>query len=272
MKSRLLVSAVGAPVLLYVVLWGPPAALAAALMLLAAVAAWELAHCVGVAGRSFPMVLTVAAAAATVCLAWLEPEGMGLLWTGFVLLLFVHAVLRGGEETFLQVMACVAAGMLVPYAFSTPLLLWKTGLHRGYLILPFVFSFMSDTGAFFAGRAFGRHKLAPRISPHKTVEGAVGGLVGSMAGGAVFAFLMDTWCGQDIAYPLILALGLVCSAVAQVGDLSFSLVKREFGVKDYGRIFLAHGGVLDRFDSVVFVLAFLTAALRLVLAAEGGGL
>ena len=265
MKSRLLVSAVGAPVLLYVVLWGPPAALVVSLAALAAVAAWELAHCAGVPGRSFPMFLTVAAAAFTVCLAWVEPEILGHLWTALILVLFFHAVCRGGEVSFQQVMACVAAGMLIPYSFSTLLLTWQEGIHRGYLILPFVFSFMSDTGGYFAGRAFGRHKLAPRISPHKTVEGAVGGLVGNLLGGAVFAFIMETWCGQNISYPLILALGLVCSVAAQVGDLSFSLVKREFGVKDYGRIFLEHGGVLDRFDSVIFVLPFLTAVLRLVL-------
>ena len=127
-----------------------------------------------------------------------------------------------------------------------------------------MFSFCSDTFAFFAGRSFGKHKLAPKVSPNKTVEGSIGGLLGNAVGGVVFALVMNTWFGQSIGYAGIAVLGLGCSVVAQLGDLSFSLIKREFGIKDYGKLFLAHGGVLDRFDSVLCVapvLALLMPAL-----------
>ena len=80
----------------------------------------------------------------------------------------------------------------------------------------------------------------------------------------MFALVMNCWFGQSISCPLIALLGVLCSVVAQLGDLSFSLIKREFGIKDYGTLFLAHGGVLDRFDSVIFVapvLSFLMIAL-----------
>ena len=85
------------------------------------------------------------------------------------------------------------------------------------------------------------------------MEGSVGGLVGDALCGLAFAFVMNRFFNCSISYGGIVLLGLACSVAAQLGDLSFSLIKREFGIKDYGHIFLEHGGVLDRFDSVLFV-------------------
>ena len=132
------------------------------------------------------------------------------------------------------------------------------------ILLPFVLAYMADTGAYFIGCAFGRHKLAPNISPKKSVEGAVGGLAGNVLGGCVFVFVMDRFFGgAGISYGLMAVLSLCCGFVAQLGDLSFSLIKREYGIKDYGKIFLAHGGVLDRFDSVLFVAPVIEIILKL---------
>ena len=96
------------------------------------------------------------------------------------------------------------------------------------------------------------------------MEGSIGGLLGDMLCGLVFALVMNTWFDGDISYLGISLLGLVCSVAAQLGDLNFSLIKREFGIKDYGRIFLEHGGVLDRFDSVIFVAPVLGILLPLL--------
>ena len=93
------------------------------------------------------------------------------------------------------------------------------------------------------------------------MEGAVGGLLGNVVGGLVFAFLTRRFAGGGPDYLPILCLSLVCGVISQLGDLSFSLIKRQYGVKDYGRIFLAHGGVLDRFDSVLFVAPVVEYAL-----------
>ena len=121
------------------------------------------------------------------------------------------------------------------------------------MLLPFILSFACDTFAYFAGRAFGRHKLAPKVSPKKTVEGSIGGILGNVVCGLIFVFVMDHWLEAGIGYGTMVVLAVTCSIVAQIGDLSFSLIKREFGIKDYGHLFLEHGGVLDRFDSVLFV-------------------
>ncbi len=107
---------------------------------------------------------------------------------------------------------------------------------------------MSDTAAYFSGRAFGKHKLAPAVSPKKTVEGALGGLAGS----ALFAWIAVSALGWErIGWKRALLLGLVTGAVSQIGDLAESLLKRGADVKDSGTIFPGHGGLLDRLDSIL---------------------
>ena len=251
MKSRILVSVVGVPVILLVVLWAPVSVLVVCLTVLSAVAAWELMKCVGALEDRFLCAAAVLGAAASVLLSGIC--GWGELAVLYTLLLFSYAVFRGGEVRFQQVMAALLAVLMIPYSFTAFLRLYNAGFHRGFLLLPLLFSFGSDTSAFFAGRAFGKHKLSPKVSPHKTVEGAIGGLLGDALFGLLFAFVMNRSFGTTIQYAQMAVLGMVCSAAAQLGDLSFSLIKREFGIKDYGHIFLEHGGVLDRFDSVIFV-------------------
>ena len=113
-------------------------------------------------------------------------------------------------------------------------------------------AWISDTGAYFVGSKFGKNKLCPKVSPKKTREGAVGGLVGGMVGMIIFriVFFLVTEVQLNIGWCVLL--GLVGAAMGQLGDLSFSAIKREYGIKDYGRLLPGHGGVLDRFDSVIF--------------------
>ena len=267
MRSRVLVSVVGVPLILLVIFWAPVWVLAAALALLSAIAAFELMRCVGMGTPGGDRVLiggAVLGAAVSVWAQYQLAEYYAALLVAYTLLVFAYAVYRAGAVKLQQVLAALFAMGGLPYAFGAFLRLYDMGFHRAYLLLPLLFSFCSDTAAFFAGHAFGRHKLAPHVSPHKTVEGAVGGLLGDAVGGLVFALVMNMGFGEQINYLAITVLGGVCSVIAQLGDLSFSLIKREFGVKDYGHIFLAHGGVLDRFDSVSFVAPALAALLPLL--------
>ena len=266
MRSRVLVSVVGVPLILLIIFWAPAWVLAAALALLSAIAAFELTRCVATAGED--RVLIGGAVLGALGAVWLQfqcEDWYGALLVFYTLLAFAYAVCRAGAVRLQQVLTALFAAGALPYAFGAFLRLHDMGIHRAYLLLPLLFSFCSDTAAFFAGHAFGKHKLAPRVSPHKTVEGAVGGLLGDIVGGLVFAFFVNAAFGERLDYLGIAVLGVGCSVIAQLGDLSFSLIKREFGVKDYGHIFLAHGGVLDRFDSVVFVAPVLAALLPLLL-------
>ena len=120
------------------------------------------------------------------------------------------------------------------------------------VLVPLVAAFCSDSAALFTGMACGKHKLSPLVSPHKTVEGAVGGLVGGMLGMVIFriVFYFCTLVPLHIGWCVVI--GLAGALMGELGDLSFSVIKRQVGIKDYGRLLPGHGGVLDRFDSVLF--------------------
>lgn len=125
------------------------------------------------------------------------------------------------------------------------------------LLLPVLITWASDIGAYAVGRLVGRHKLIPSVSPGKTVEGAIGGLLASMAVSAVYShYVLRPATHLDFAYPPMGALifGAIVSVAAQIGDLAESLLKRDAGVKDSSHIIPGHGGVLDRCDSLLFAL------------------
>lgn len=262
MFKRVMVAVVGIPFLLLVLLWAPDWATMVLVAAMCAIGAWELLHAVGDRGAATLMPLAVAAAALTPLSLYLDQIGV-LLLVGllFVFLLFVLAIARHGREDapkFGDVTAAVFAGLIFPLMLSTLLLLRLTpALGKVLVFVPLCISFGSDTFALFAGMLFGKHKLAPLVSPKKTVEGAVGGLVGGILGMALIR-----WIGVlalDVAIctlPQVFLFGLVGSVIGQIGDLSFSVIKREFGVKDYGKLLPGHGGILDRFDSVSFVAPF----------------
>lgn len=116
---------------------------------------------------------------------------------------------------------------------------------------------LGDTGAYFAGKALGRHKLHPQVSPNKTWEGAIGGLLGSALGGWALVVILDL----PLATLPAIVFALIGGAIAQVGDLVESLLKRSFGVKDSGTLLPGHGGLLDRIDALIFALPFFAVVL-----------
>ena len=122
----------------------------------------------------------------------------------------------------------------------------------GGVFVPFVCAFTSDAFALFAGMRFGKHKLAPHLSPKKTVEGSVGGFLGAALCCVLYGLFISKVLGHAPVYWMLALYGLLGSLVSQLGDLSFSYIKRQYGIKDYGHLFREHGGVLDRFDSVTF--------------------
>lgn len=132
-------------------------------------------------------------------------------------------------------------------------------LSYGKLVFLYVLiaTYATDTFALFGGKFFGKHKLIERISPKKTVEGAVVGYVSSVILSLTFAFILI----DNITVATVIISSLLIPIFSQIGDLAFSLIKRKFGIKDFGKIFPGHGGVLDRIDSLIFALiTFLTVS------------
>lgn len=151
-----------------------------------------------------------------------------------------------------QVMDAYFALIYAPVMLSFVLLTRQLddGIYLVWMI--FISSWISDTFAYLAGVMLGRHKLAPVLSPKKSVEGSVGGIVGAALFGALFGAYLDTTLGQEQYVMILAVVGGVGSVISQVGDLAASAIKRNHEIKDYGNLIPGHGGIMDRFDSVIF--------------------
>ena len=264
MKQRILVAVIGIPLLLLVLCWAPHWATAALLAALGVIGAHELLAAVSGPEKTKRLwVLAGFMAVFTVFSTYAGMAGYGSvaialmpwLLAASVALLFFLAVRWYGRENaiaFQDICAVLLGGVAIPLAMSCLLRLRLMSYGGGLVLMPLVAAFMSDSAALFTGMACGKHKLAPKASPKKTVEGAVGGLVGGVLGMIVFRIVFFFVTVQPLSIGWCMVIGLVGAFMGQLGDLSFSIIKRQFGIKDYGRLLPGHGGVLDRFDSVIF--------------------
>jgi phosphatidate cytidylyltransferase len=183
-----------------------------------------------------------------------EPLGGALPVAGFavfLLLLFAEAVADFGRVNFTQIALMLTSALALPYCLSSLVRIAALPGGKHYILLPFIAALLGDTFAYFVGVSFGKRKLTP-VSPKKTVEGSVGGVLGVLAGMAAYGLIQQFAVGNPVSFPLLLLYGLIGSAAGQLGDLSMSVIKREFGVKDFGSLLPGHGGVLDRLDSLIF--------------------
>jgi len=222
-----------------------------AFALLSLVGVYESAKCVGeVKTLSFFPIYLV-----SFILPLLTYGDMGFYTPVFMFLLFYMlfvAVIKNKSVTSDKALVLLALTFYVTSSFGAMTVLYVTEIK--FFPLIFIGAWVTDTFAYFSGYFFGKHKLIPAVSPKKTVEGAVGGSLVTTITFAIYAYFM----AKDIKTALIFAvIGLVTSVVSQFGDLAASLVKRCYGIKDYGNLFPGHGGVLDRFDSILAVSAFL---------------
>ncbi len=171
----------------------------------------------------------------------------------YLLYLFFLAVFMRGKLCYNKICEVFASTVYITASFAT--LSAVRYMEKGIFILSLVFvtAWGCDVFAYFTGYFFGKHKLIVEISPKKTVEGSLGGIFFATAGTVIFGALVERFTELEANYVVLVAMGIVLSVVAQLGDLVASLIKREHGIKDYGRLLPGHGGIMDRFDSVLGV-------------------
>lgn len=276
MKQRV-ITAVVLLALLAVVVWqiNTPV-LVLVIAFLAAVAANEIMRCAKVENTFIRVVATGYAAcvpffaSAKALTPWVSEAVWGkvigavpgVVYLIALVLVLLLAMLKGyAYTTFEDVAVSVFAGALVPFGFSVFIRLrdmFQIEQFGIYLIFyGLICALATDSGAQLAGMAFGKHKMSPNVSPKKTVEGAIGGLIFSLILNAVAIILYNRLADfkmDEFAVTVLLAACLPVSFLGMMGDLSASVLKRNFGVKDFGKIFPGHGGVMDRFDSSMFTL------------------
>ena len=221
---------------------------AVAAILLAIVAMGELYHMMS---RVRPAAIAGFLAAAAMCVSALLGDHYQVLLSlaASVPVVFVFSLLRPRREHISWAMAATFLGIVwIGLAFAHAVLLREVEHGGGLLLDVLIGTFLNDTCAYFAGRAWGRRPIAPRISPNKTLEGLIGGIVGGTFFFWLFAAAYQDWFpGTDA-----LLIGFCVALAAPLGDLFESAIKRDLDVKDAGRFFGAHGGVLDRLDGVLF--------------------
>lgn len=175
------------------------------------------------------------------------------LYLAFILLMIALFILTISFEWFTPLDLTYIFTMLILLTTALRAVFLTVSYGRIELVYLLVVTFLTDTGAYFTGYYFGKNKLNERISPKKTIEGAIGGWVVGVASGLVFAYFLV----ERLPFNLMIVSSLILPIISQIGDLAFSSIKRHYQIKDFGTIFPAHGGVLDRIDSLLFsLLAF----------------
>ncbi len=263
---RLVTAAVAAPVLLSLMFIGPTWGWALFVALACAVGSVELYGMTHPGDRVAQVACTIATLGVMAVMWWFGHDARALLVFFLALPIFavLLALVRLGDVSTaaLRMTASLFGPVYLGGGLGAAVLLHRDGGvdGPGFVLLSMMLSWLSDTGAYFAGRFLGKHKLYEAVSPKKTVEGALGGLGGAAVGAllAHFFYLKTLPLGHG------LALAIIAGAVGQAGDLGESLLKRSFGVKDSGGIVPGHGGILDRADALLFTSAILYAYLRFV--------
>ena len=268
MKERTITSAVLLAIALLVVIFSGYIVYPLALSFLAVCAVFEILRVIGAHKKlalSIPAYLL--AAALPVAAYFVEPGTvilflMALAGCMFVYLLWLMgvSVFSKGEIAFSRISEVFAAVIYVTVSITSLSLIRYLDRDVGVfaVVLVFVISWVCDTSAFAVGSLLGKHKLIPEVSPKKTVEGCIGGILFSTLFCLLYGLGLDLiFKDMTVNYLVLAFCGAVLSVVAQLGDLVASLIKREYGVKDYGKILPGHGGVMDRFDSVLAVSTIL---------------
>ncbi|MBQ2939890.1 MAG: phosphatidate cytidylyltransferase [Clostridia bacterium] len=270
MKTRIITGVIAALVLAVVLLL-PPIVTVAATAVVAAIAVWEAVKATGIGNHNGQLIASMLVAAAAPFLLLQYKYGLTLTVLAVLAYIIAMAVMQviSHEKVRIETTGyTVMMTVLIAVVFTCvaklrldgvdPLASVATLQHGRYLIVVALFiPWLSDIGAYFTGVFFGKHKLCPKVSPKKTVEGLIGGLVFSplLITGTLYVYQLHADVHvYSYSYWLLAGTALIGSVLSVFGDLFASVIKRQHGIKDFGNIFPGHGGILDRFDSFFFAL------------------
>ncbi len=280
MKTRILTASVAIAVAVAVLILNDTFIYPLMVALIAVLSVHEILTVCGCGSEKYPghYAMCLAFAATIPILTWF-PQ-IGNIWRLFaasliVFIMFVGYVADHKKLPFDKLAVMITVTCLITLSVTCLVSLRNMSELHGicYVVMSLMAAWIPDAGAYFVGTAIGKHKLCPDISPKKTIEGAVGGFVVTAA---IFVFfgigykniMASTGVFFEVNYVVLALVTLIAAVISMIGDLSASLLKREYGIKDFGKLLPGHGGIVDRFDSVYFVLPYM----MLIFNAFGGSI
>ena len=260
MAKRIIVAVIFVPIMLWVMLVPPPLVWTALVCFISAMAAFELMRAVGEEKITLPMqVVTILSAALLPFGSW---AGLGTAYVNLlsfvVMAVCFWCAIRAYDEAggvpigFFHVLVTLFAGIIIPLALAALVELRRMDHGKYLVLLAVLLAFVTDAGAYFAGVFLGKHRGVTRVSPNKSVEGYIGGFVTGVVFAVLYGLAASKIAGDGVNLLSLALCGLFGALATEVGDLAFSFIKRQYGVKDYGHLLPGHGGMLDRFDSMIF--------------------
>ena len=269
MKTRIITAVVGIVVLIGVLFTFDTLIFNLVIAAITLIAIHEIFKALGFGKKEWPLYGVFVPYTLLIMLSSFQVWRRLVMPASFLMVLFfaIYLVVRNGSVSFSKASGLVMFSGIVIFCFYSFIRLKELLPKETYgcdaiffILLILCFAWGGDTCAYFAGRAFGKHKLCPVVSPKKTVEGAIGGVLVTVIY-SIAADRMEEFTRSNIGvsmYVIIALLACVAAVLGIYGDLFASVVKRQCGIKDYGTIFPGHGGILDRFDSVMFIAPFVT--------------
>ena len=283
MKTRIITAVVGIVVLIGVLFTFDTLIFNLVITAITLIALHEIYAALGFEKQGWPLLGVLVPYTFLIMLSSYELFRRLVMPASFLVVLFyaIYLVVRNGTISYQKASGLAMFSGIVIFCFYSFIRLKELLPVEEYgydavffILLILCFAWGGDTCAYFAGRAFGKHKLCPVVSPKKTVEGAIGGVLGTMVFGvaatliySIAADRMEAFTRSNIGvsmYVVIALLACVAAVLGIYGDLFASVVKRQCGIKDYGTIFQGHGGILDLFDSVMFIAPFVTMVITAV--------
>jgi len=259
LAKRILVAVIFVPILFFIMVFLPSIVWTIVVAAISAMAAYELLRATGEGKVNVAMkVATIVAAVVIPISCWRGKGAATIGLAAFVVLAcsFQQGILaydeKGGSIGFYHILLTLFGGVVIPAGLSSLVALKCMEQGRFLVLFAVLLTFITDGGAYFAGVFLGKHRGITQVSPNKSLEGYIGGLAAGIVFAIVYGLVISAITGRAVNYISFALCGLVGALVTELGDLSFSLVKRQYGVKDYGNLLPGHGGMLDRFDSMIF--------------------
>lgn len=257
LRMRILTAIVGVPLVILVLL-APKSIMTVIVMIASVMGLYEYYKAVGLDVHRDACIMGYIAALVISAGANYPTSVSVVLVYAFIIALFTMMLMKNRTIGIVHIGMLLLGLIYIPYFLSHVLYIRSLEFGNFYVWLVFIGAFLTDTCAYFIGCRFGRHKLCPSISPNKTVEGAIGGIVGGGLAFVIFGIIVNIFFakylgGKHFSLILLFILGIISAVASEIGDLVASSIKRQFNIKDFGNLLPGHGGILDRCDSIILV-------------------